>query len=249
MKVYIGWDAQQMLAYVVAEQSLRRHAHGRVDVRRVAMPELQAQGLYTRPTTAHAAATGYWDVISEAPMSTGHAIARFLVPALCGYEGLAVFTDGDVLYREDIARLFALADPRYALQVVQHKVIQAPGVKMQGQAQVLYARKNWSSVMLFNCAHPANRALTPELVNRVPGRDLHRFCWLDDAQLGPLPPRWNVLVGEQADRDPAIAHFTLGVPNMAGYEHQPYADEWYLAARQAGYRLQRPPRRPEARRA
>jgi hypothetical protein len=33
--------------------------------------------------------------------------------------------------------------------------------------------------MVFNCDHPANRALTLDLINTVPGRDLHRFCWLD----------------------------------------------------------------------
>lgn len=245
MKVFIGWDASQMAAYVVAEQSLRARALTRQpDVRRVAMPELQAQGLYHRPTREGEGGRGYWDVISAAPMSTGHAIARFLVPWLCRHEGLALFTDGDVLFREDVARLFALADARYAVQVVQHAPgTQAAGIKMDGQAQDLYARKNWSSVILFNCGHPANRALGPALVNAAPGRDLHRFCWLDDAQIGALPARWNVLVGEEDDPDPAIAHFTLGVPDMPGYEHQPWSDEWYLQARKAGYRLARPAKR------
>lgn len=240
MKVFIGWDASQMTAWNVAAFSLQRNASARCDVRRIAMSELRAQGLYRRPTghTDH----GYWDEISAAPMSTGHAIARFLVPALCAYQGWALFVDGDVLFRDDIASLFALADESKAIQVVQHHHEPHESLKMTGQAQTTYARKNWSSVILFNCGHPANRSLTVDLVNSLPGRDLHRFCWLQDDLIGALPSRWNVLIGEEEDPNPALAHFTLGVPDMAGYEHQPFADEWYAVAKTCGYRLARPPK-------
>lgn len=239
-RVFIGWDAAQLCAWNVASASLQHGATVRFDVRRIAMAELRAQGLYRRQTAL--VDQGYWDEISGAPMSTGHAIARFLVPALCGYEGWALFVDGDVLFRAPASELFSLADDTVAVQVVQHAHVPHETVKMTGQAQTGYSRKNWSSVILFNCGHPANRALTVDLVNTVPGRDLHRFCWLDDALIGALPARWNVLIGEEADADPAIAHFTLGVPDMPGYEHQPFADEWYATARSCGYRLQRPPK-------
>ncbi len=251
-RVFLGWDAAQIRAWVVAAYSVRRRALIMPDIHRLALPTLQAQGLYTRPTEVRAA--GFWDVISDAPMSTGHAIARFLVPMLCDYDGWAVFMDGDVLVRADIAALFALADPTKAIQVVQHQdpvrwrdvekveaeeLIQllTPRVKMTGHQQTTYARKNWSSVMLVNAGHSANRALTVALVNSVPGRDLHRFCWLDDDLIGALPARWNVLIGEETDPDPAIAHFTQGVPDMPGYEDQPYADEWRETAAATGYRL------------
>jgi len=238
-RVFIGWDTSQIRAWCVAAFSLGMHASSRIDVQRVAMQTLRARSLYTRLTLE--ADHGYWDVISEAPMSTGHAIARFLVPRLCQYEGWALFTDGDVLFRTDVAQLFALADMSKAIQVVQHQHAPSETVKMTGEIQTLYARKNWSSVMLFNCGHPANRALTVDLVNTVPGRDLHRFCWLDDALIGELPARWNVLIGEEDVPDPAIAHYTLGVPDMAGYEHCPLSDEWYAVARGAGFKLNRPP--------
>lgn len=237
-RVFLGWDSSQMIAWNVAALSLQRQASARCDVRRIAMPELRSAGLYTRPTghTEH----GYWDDISGAPMSTGHAIARFLVPTLCNYEGWALFTDGDVLFRADIAGLFNGADPSKAVHVVQHTHAPTEAAKMSGEVQTAYARKNWSSVILWNCGHPANRALTVDLVNSRPGRDLHRFCWLDDALIGALPPQWNVLVGEEDTTDTAIAHFTLGCPDLKGYEHQPFADEWYAAAKACGYRIQRP---------
>jgi hypothetical protein len=238
LKCFIGWDASQMREWVIAAFSLRQYASVEVNIDRIAMQTLRSQGLYTRPTayTDH----GYWDEISGAPMSTGHAIARFLVPHLCGYQGWALFTDGDVLFRSDVVNLFALGDPTKAVQVVQHTHDPRETVKMTGEAQTTYARKNWSSVILWNCGHPANAALTPQLVNTVPGRDLHRFCWLEDALIGALPARWNVLVGTETDPDPAIVHFTEGTPQMHGYEHVAYADEWYQTARAAGYRLLRP---------
>ena len=237
-RLFIGWDASEMRAWNVAATSARNHAHDELDMRRIGMTTV-APGLYTRPTATldH----GYWDEISEAPMSTSHAIARFLVPALCDYTGWALFTDGDVLFRRDVAELFALADQRYAVQVVPHQYAPPEGVKMEGQAQTRYARKNWSSVMLFNCGHEANRALSVELVNTVPGRDLHRFCWLDDALIGALPEAWNWLEGHSSpDIDPALVHHTRGVPDMPGFEHVAFSDEWYAVARQCGYRLSRP---------
>lgn len=239
MKLWIGWDSSELIAWNVAQMSAQTHTTQRLDIRRIAMPELRAKGLYYRPTTQME--HGYWDEISGAPMSTGHAIARFLVPYLSGYSGWAVFTDGDVLFRDDLAALFAQADPQYAVQVVQHQHAPTEAVKMEGQAQTSYYRKNWSSAMLFNCGHLANRNLTVDLVNRVPGRDLHRFCWLRDEEIGALPGRWNHLVGcSTHDEDAAIAHYTLGTPNLKGYERQPFADEWRSTARACGYRLPAP---------
>ncbi len=235
MRVFIGWDPSQMRVWNVAARSLLRHASRPVEVDRLDMIHLRHRGLYTRPTEIRA--HGYWDTISGAPMSTGHAISRFLVPALCDYAGWAVFTDGDVLFRRDIADLFALADPMRAVQVVQHRHEPTAGTKMTGHTQTTYLRKNWSSVVLWNCAHPANRAVTPDLVNRIPGRDLHRFCWLQDRLIGALPATWNVLIGDETDPDPAIAHYTNGTPDMDGHETAPFADEWLGVAAACGYTI------------
>ena len=244
LKVFIGWDPAQMPAWCVAERSLKSRASVRVEAERLALSPLVREGLYTRPTRYPSGAEpGYWDVISDAPMSTGHAISRFFVPLLCGYEGWALFTDGDVLFRRDVAELFALADERCAVMVVQHPPYD-PGsaLKMEGAIQTRYQRKNWSSVMLWNCGHPSNRHGLEPLLNAVPGRDLHRFAWLVDGEIGALPPEWNVLVGHSEVDEPAIAHFTDGVPDMPGYEHCPYADEWHATAKACGYKFKRPER-------
>ena len=239
MMVFIGWDPSQMRVWNVAARSLQRHASRPVEVERLDMIHLRHRGLYWRPTEARE--HGYWDVISDAPMSTGHAISRFLVPALCDYNGWALFTDGDVLFRRDVSDLFALADPMKAVQVVQHAHVPSETTKMDGHMQTLYMRKNWSSVVLWNCSHQANRALTVDLVNTIPGRDLHRFCWLEDCLVGKLPPLWNWLVGHSdVAIDPAIVHFTDGDPSLPGYEQQPFADEWREVANACGYTLSRP---------
>lgn len=236
-RIFIGWSPSETKAHLVAAHSLHGHASTRHDVRRVSMEELQAKRLYTRPTRAHTNGQ-LWDVISDAPMSTGHAIARFFVPLLCGYQDWALFTDGDVLFRSDVSELFALADERYAVQVVQHPPMPEADTKKDGHVQTQYARKNWSSVMLFNCAHPANQALWTTVLNQWPGRDLHAFKWLPDDLIGALPARFNYLVGVSEPIDhPAIVHYTLGVPDVAGHEDDAFAGEWRQAAQWAGFKV------------
>jgi hypothetical protein len=159
-------------------------------------------------------------------MSTEFALTRFLVPALCRAEW-AVFCDCDFLWRTDIDELLALADPRYAVMVVQHDYTPVEQFKMDGQIQLTYPRKNWSSLVLWNCLHPAHSVL-PELVNTWTGRRLHGFEWLDDKLIGALPEAWNWLEGHSSPAlDPKAVHFTRGTPDLPGYEQVPYAGEWH----------------------
>jgi hypothetical protein len=100
-------------------------------------------------------------------------------------------------------------------------------IKMDGPQQVPYPRKNWSSVMMFNCDHPANKRLTADMINTLPGRHLHAFCWLNDCEIGFLNPTYNYLVGHTTGvDDPIIVHYTDGIPSMRGYENCEFADEW-----------------------
>lgn len=224
--IWIGFDPREAGAFAVARHSIERRMTTPFPVRGLVLGELRAAGLYSRPTEKREPYGQLWDVISDAPMSTEFAISRFLVPYLCNYEGWALFVDGDVMARENLARLFDQADPGKAVQVVKHEFHPADTVKMDGQIQTTYHRKNWSSVMLINCAHEANRFLGLEAINSMPGRDLHRFSWLKDNQIGALDERWNHLVGHSKGKDPALVHFTDGTPEMHGFEDQPYADEW-----------------------
>lgn len=225
--VYIGFDVREFRAFAVARNSISCRTEMGFRWYALDLVELRRARLYWRPTEKRDGKL--WDAISGAPMATEFAISRFLTPILARerHENWALFVDADVMARTDLAELFALADDHYAVMCVKHRFDPPEGVKMDGQAQTRYARKNWSSVMLFNCDHSANRALTVDLINTLPGRDLHRFCWLDDEEIGALDPKWNWLAGHSDPSiDPAIVHFTDGTPDMPGYENAPYADEW-----------------------
>jgi hypothetical protein len=224
--LYIGFDPREAAAFAVARESAKRHLPRHYPVRGLILDEMRAQGLYTRPTTRSNGRL--FDEISEHPMATEFAISRFLTPILAG-EGLAMFTDCDVMFRANLVPIFdhAAAHPEIAVHCVKHKHEPKEGVKMDNQVQSRYSRKNWSSVMIFNCEHKSNRKLTVDLINEVPGRDLHAFCWLKDHEIGPLPPECNYLVGHTVcDESPDIVHFTDGIPTMPGYEGVEFADEF-----------------------
>jgi hypothetical protein len=159
--------------------------------------------------------------------STAFSFSRFLTPWLCGYEGWAVFMDCDMLMLDDIANLWNLRDERYAVQVVKHHHVPKEEVKFLGEKQSKYEKKNWSSVMLMNCAKC--RALTPEFVNSASGLELHQFKWLaGDDLIGALPAKWNHLVGyDPPDTQASLIHFTIGGPYFPEYRDCEYSREWF----------------------
>lgn len=229
--IWIGWDPREAAAFAVARASVEKHAPRQWPIYGLVLSKLQASGLYARTITLRPGVDRpvMWDVISDAAMSTEHANSRFLLPHLARV-GWALFMDGDMLVRDDLAPLFDSLDPKYAVYCVKHNHAPTQSVKMDGQVQSQYPKKNWSSFMVFNCEHPANSVVTPDVVNMLPGRDLHRFCWLEEDLIGELDPAWNFLVGYS---DPAIMpkciHWTSGTPDMRGYENAPFADEWRAA--------------------
>lgn len=229
--LFIGFDPREAAAFAVARESVKNNSPRQWPVYGLVLSKLQAAGLYTRPIEMRA---GFdrpvmWDVRSDAPMSTEHANARFLVPHLARY-GWALFMDGDMMVKGNLSHLFHSLDRQYAVYCVKHQFEPPPSLKMDGQVQTRYSRKNWSSFMIFNCDHPSNAKLTLEMINVLPGRDLHAFCWLEDHEIGELPAEWNFLVGHTDPLiEPKCIHWTSGVPDMVGYENTLYADEWRAA--------------------
>lgn len=233
LRCWCGVDPREASAWRVAKASFYRHASMPAGLAMLDMLYLREARYYTRPTEERDGRL--WDTISAAPMSTVHSLARFLVPWLACNVGWALFTDADIMWRADPRDLFRCANdqPDAAVLVVKHRQPDTGARKMDGQIQSPYPRKNWSSVMLVNCGHPAVRALTLEQINTRPGLWLHGFEWLPDELIGELPPEWNHLVGvDSHDPNAKLAHFTLGTPDMPGHEQQPFADEWrsYLQA-------------------
>lgn len=231
LTIWMGYDPREAEAYDVAMWSLYRRTSEPLAVKPLKIGALNAAGIVTRPVEVHNGKL--WCPISQAPMATEFANSRFAVPFLGPREGFALFMDCDMLALDDVANLFAEADPDKAIQVVKHhhdKPVEQ--VKMDGVAQTAYHRKNWSSVMLWNLAHPAHERFTLEMLNTLPGRDLHRFCWLQDDEIGELSPRWNWLVNVEEWPGDGIAHYTLGGPWFDFWQHQPHDERW-IAERDA----------------
>ena len=160
-------------------------------------------------------------------------LSRFLIPHLCGYQGRAIFVDGsDMAMVGDIARLDALFDARFAVQVVKHPDYQTRNpVKYVGTPLEAdnrdYARKNWASVMLVNCANPAWADITPASIGTMKPLDLLQFRFLDDDQIGELPAQWNRLVDEgHSVNDASLLHWTAGIPGFSHYADAPGAGKW-----------------------
>jgi len=225
-RVYIGHDAREAVAFDVAVKSLMRHTPSAA-VTPLYAERLAAFGLLRRPQDRRGV---IYDIASNAPQATDFAISRFLVPHLA-QTGWCLFVDCDVVFLSDVRELFALADDRYAAMVVKHAPLSSTAEKMDGQAQAVYSRKNWSSVVLWNCDHPANRRLSLQDVNERPGRDLHAFYWLADSEIGELPAAWNWLVGVQPmPTSPLIAHYTLGGPFTPGWRGANHDRIWWEAS-------------------
>jgi hypothetical protein len=229
LSVFVGHDSREADATLVCEASMRTCASKPLFIQRLTEPALRHNGFYQR---AWRIKDGQRiDQKDGKPFSTDFAFTRFLVPALMQNAGWSVFCDADFLWLADIAQLFGLADKRYAVQVVKRKAQESDvTTKMDGQAQQSYPRKNWSSLILWNCAHPANQRLTPREANYQSGQWLHGFSWLEDSEIGELPPEWNWLSSIDAPlrscADPKAVHFTLGIPSMPGYSNSPYAEHW-----------------------
>jgi hypothetical protein len=210
IRIFVGFDGREAVAFSVLTYSIHTHATRPVSIAPLMLSQLR--GIYHREP--------------HPLQSTEFAFTRFLVPYLCGYEGWALFVDCDMLFREDVARLWDLREERWAVQVVKHVHVPVESTKFLAQPQTRYEKKNWSSVMLFNNARC--RALTPEYVNTASGLELHQFKWLaDDTQIGDLPARWNHLVGyDRHDSQVANVHFTTGGPYFPEYADCEFAEEW-----------------------
>ena len=154
--------------------------------------------------------------------------SRFLTPYLNNFTGWAIFADGDMICQSDIKELWDLRDDSKALLVVKHNYQTKKSIKYLGNINENYPRKNWSSLILWNCAHPKHRTLTPEFIANQSGKFLHRFSWLDDQDIGELPVEWNWLAVEYPVNTKAkIIHYTLGTPCFKDYRDTDMSENWF----------------------
>ncbi len=222
LKVFIGYDRREQDAYDVCEHSIRKHCSVPVSITPLDQLELRRIGLYRR------AGNDGRDAFDDKPFSTEFSFTRFLVPHLCQYRGWALFVDCDFLFMSDVARIFSAKNENKAVMCVHHDHRPKEKVKMDGVPQEFYPRKNWSSLVLWNCGHYQNKELMVDDVNTKPGWWLHGFKWLRDTWLiGEISESWNWLEGTSPKSvKPDAVHYTRGGPWFDEWKHVDYAQEW-----------------------
>lgn len=208
--IFIGYDPREAIAFHTCVNSIIRHASQPVSI----MP--MALNLFKDYNETHTDGSNQF------------IYSRFLVPHLMGYTGWAIFIDGDMIIRDDIVKLWNLKDHSKDVMVVKHDYQTKMTEKYLGSKNENYPRKNWSSVILWNCTNQPNHKLTPEFVQHSTGAYLHRFSWLDDERIGSLPIEWNWLPDEFGpNKDASLLHYTLGTPSFHEFADTPQSEEWH----------------------
>lgn len=205
MKLFCGFDHREAQGFGVFLQSVIRHTRSPFEI---------------IPLTGSVGGTNAFTN------------CRFDIPKLCDYKGSAIYLDAsDMLCRSDLRGLMDLYDSQMAVQVVKHNYFTRHprkyiGTPMESLNQD-YHRKNWSSLIIWNCEFPLHREID-KCRQESGALALHKFAWLPDERIGELPGEWNHLVGEhEYDPGAKLAHFTLGIPGFDHYKNCDYSEEWY----------------------
>ena len=224
VNMFVGWDSREVRAYDACIKSLQTNfVQGdrqlAINQQPLIIGDLEQRGLYSRRQE-------YPDEVA----STEFAFTRFLAPYLSNYQGWSIFCDCDFIFTHNIAEVLDFRNDDYAVMCVKHEYIPKTATKMDGQKQTAYPRKNWSSFMMFNNAHPHCKNLNPATVSNESGAWLHQMKWTTDRCIGRLSQDWNWLVGEFTKREghtPYVLHYTLGCPFFEGQEDCDYAEEYW----------------------
>jgi hypothetical protein len=229
IKIFIGYDPVESVAWHTMAASIYRLSSRPVAIIPIYLKNLK--GIYERP--------------KDLKQSNEFSFSIFLVPYLCNYTGIGIFFDCDQMLRTDIAEIFKVMDEQKekAVYVVKHTYEPRNDVKYLNTKQYKYPRKNWSSVVLWNCEHVKNSKLTPNYINTAEALQLHRFTWLDDEDIGELDIKWNWLVGEydHPPNDVKNVHWTVGGPYFVEYQNADFANEWFDEKNKMQYCLQKEP--------
>ena len=210
LKIFIGYDDKEAVVFHTCVQSIIEKCKVPVSIHPLNLQMFQ----------------NYKETHKDG--SNNFIYSRFLVPYLSDFKGKALFLDGDMIVNDDLNNLFNLFDEQYAVQVVKHDYKTKFPIKYLGHKNDDYPKKNWSSVILFNCSHPKNKVLTPKLIETSQGSYLHRFSWLDDNEVGEISEEWNYLVLEYPETKKAkILHYTVGAPCFKDFDYGAEAKIWH----------------------
>jgi len=222
--IYIGYDPNNGndLAWEVCKRSILENTKypDELNIIKLDKLELQELGYYKRNDTG----------IDKG--SNNFTYTKFFIPFLNNYKGYALFCDSDFIWKSDVYEFIEQnINDEYAISCVKHKCYTKKkclgNQKMDGQIQRWYPRKNWTSLILFNCANVKCKLLDFPLLNKANPRWLQGLQWASsfdekmekdieseiDHNIGSLSYHYNFLFGYYKDIDNAKAiHLTEGGP-------------------------------------
>lgn len=208
--IFIGYDPREAIVFHVCANSIIRHSTSPVQIIPLALNLFQ----------------DYQETHTDG--SNAFIYSRFLVPYLSNWIGHAIYMDGDMIVKSDITELWDMRNFMMDVQVVKHDYKTRKPIKYLGSKNEDYPRKNWSSVILWNCRNFPNRCLTPDYIMKSNGSHLHRFEWLNDERIGELPIEWNWLPDELGPNPNAkLLHYTLGAPSFNEFKDTEMAQDWH----------------------
>ena len=105
IRIFIGYDPREAVAYNVLCHSIQSRASAPVSITPLMLSQLEGVMWRRRHSL----------------QSTEFSFSRFIVPHLAGFEGWALFMECDMLVRDDIADLWARWDVRFAVQFDKHE--------------------------------------------------------------------------------------------------------------------------------
>ena len=208
LTIYIGYDSTMNDLEGVCETSIRKtieeaHSNG----------EFQE---YTRfsPTIKMLDISKLPDYNREyANQSTEFTYSRFLIPYLENYEGFSLFIDNDFIFKKSLLPMFYYLNPDDAVACIKYPQYQHDESKFNGEVNIDYPCKLWSSMMFFNNSHEDCKKLTPEVVNTWTGKQLHQFEWTD--AISEIPQKYIFVEGydnPEEKWDYTGIHYTRGGP-------------------------------------
>jgi lipopolysaccharide biosynthesis glycosyltransferase len=220
--VFIGYDPKESISFHICANSIIRNSSKPVSIIPLALNILQ----------------DYKETHTDG--SNEFIYSRFLVPHLMNYFDWAIFIDGDMIVQGDIAELWNMRHYAKDVMVAKHDYKTKMSEKYLGAKNEDYPRKNWSSVILWNCGSFPNRKLTPEFIQNATGAELHRFSWIDDSRIGEIPLEWNWLDLEyEPNPNAKLIHYTLGIPAFKEFSDKGMADLWHKERELATFCQQR----------
>lgn len=213
-RIFVGADETQLAAAAVLEYSIKKHSQGPVEFN--LMRDLDIP-------------------IPKDPANrprTGFSLYRFMIPALTGFSGRALYLDADMQVFDDISELWHL--PFEGKKVL---------CTYQDEAPERWKENDWfhpgrqMSVMMLDCS-----ALDWDIHAIVKALDAGEFSYadllfdlavLDKTEIGEnIPPEWNSLERYEAGVT-KLLHYTIGPTQPWRNDDNPLRGIWEEGYREA----------------